>query len=212
MSDATAQNPLIGRSYVDNYQPPGAASPTPTVTSPGQPLPPQPDMPLVAAPTPVEPVAPAAQTTAAPTTSETLEDQNIFDLLGVSSATDQEKEAFLDELQQVIWEDFLENDVELLLTAEELTQLRQLMGTKTGSDLEQQEAVVVFLEKLIPDLEEIMLEKALELKADMVRERIAGMREYYASQEAQLAELNRAEQLLQEDKWSSAAQALNAIT
>jgi len=182
MSDVPAQN----SSYVDTYQPPTA---TPTAS----PAPAQPGMPVKAA------------------TSETIEDQNIFDLLGVTQATDQEKEAFLDELQQVIWEDFLENDVELLLTSEELTQLRQLMGKTDQDQLAQQEAIVVFLEKLIPDLEEIMLEKALELKSDMVKERIAGMREYYANQPEKLTALSEAESLMQADKWQSVATSLNAL-
>lgn len=157
------------------------------------------------------PTPPASTPTSPSTTSESLEDQNIFYLLGVENGTSEQKETFLDELQQVIWEDFLENDVQLLLTKDELSQLQQMTGDDMKKPLMEQEAVVVFLEKLIPDLEEIMLEKALELKADLMKERIAGMRELMSGKTEELAKISDAEQLLNEDKWLSAARLLNSI-
>ncbi|MFO7719004.1 MAG: hypothetical protein R6W85_01020, partial [Gillisia sp.] len=104
-----------------------------------------------------------------------LEAQNIFDLLGVASGSDQEKESFLDELQQAIWEDFMENDLKVLVTDDEMKEVRAIMDKPGQSEIEKQEAVVNYLEKLIPDLEDIMLEKALELKEEMVKERVAGL-------------------------------------
>lgn len=170
-----------------------------------QPLPPLSSQ--VTAPAPAAPAAPSPAAAA----GESLEDQNIFDLLGVTDGTDQEKESFLDELQQVIWEDFLENDVKLLLTTEELKQLDELVKGESKNDLEKQEKIVVFLEKLVPDLEEIMLEKALELKADLVKERIAGMKEYFAQNQQALTTLGDAEQKIAADQWRSAAQLLNGL-
>lgn len=202
MSDTPAQN----LSYADSYQPPTVGEAPTTQSMPANPS---------AAPTP-PPVSdtPSTSPSASPSEAmtESLEDQNIFELLGVTKASDQDKEAFLDELQQVIWEDFLENDVELLLTPEEVAQLRQLMGDSSLDELAQQEAIVVFLEKIIPDLEEIMLEKALGLKSDMVKERLAGMREYFVAQPEKMTQISEAENLIQEDKWRSAAQTLNALS
>lgn len=145
--------------------------------------------------------------------SQALEDQNIFELLGVTEGTDEEREAFLDELQQVIWEDFLESDLKLLVTSEEYAGLEPLLqtGGDQSADMDLQEELVGKLEKLIPDLEEIMLEKALELKADLVRERIAGMKEYYSGNEAALNSLQEAEAKVMEDRWFDAAQTLNQI-
>lgn len=142
---------------------------------------------------------------------ESLEAQNIFELLGVNDGSDDEKEKFLDELQQVIWEDFLEKDVELLVTSEEKQKVDEILAKQDLSELEKQEQLVVYLEKLIPDLEEIMLEKALDLKRDLFKERIAGFKEYYAGNEQSLAEVNRAESLINQDKWKSASQAMNSI-
>lgn len=144
--------------------------------------------------------------------AERLEDQNIFNLLGVTDGTDEEKEAFLDELQQVIWEDFLENDVELLVTANEMEQVNTILTKENVDDLEKQEELVVYLEKLIPELEEIMLEKALELKEEMVRERLMGMKEFHAGKQNELDTITQAESFIQQDKWKSGVDLLNSIT
>jgi hypothetical protein len=236
MTDNTAPT----ASYVDTYSPPAASTAAPTPVAPVPSVAPSTPTPVVTeAPTapmytppavvtpPVTPAAmPAVTSPSTPEPAETpepaatsqspitqaLEDQNIFFLLGVTEAKDEEKESFLDELQQVIWEDFLENDVELLITQEEMTELKTIMGQKPSNDLEQQEAIVTYLEKLIPDLEEIMLEKALELKADMVKERVEAMKEYYTAQPEVLEKLHKATTLMTDDQWREAAEVLNSIT
>jgi hypothetical protein len=196
------QNPVPPVSYVDDYQPPAANpvnQPAPSMPSP---------VPVPAAPMQV-PTPMASAPTAS--VSQALEDQNIFFLLGVDDGSDEEKESFLDELQQVIWEDFLENDVQLLITEEEKQALQQIQAKTDLSEEDKQEEMVVYLEKLIPDLEEIMLEKALELKEDMVKERIAGMREYYADNLEQLKKVDEADALVRDDKWRDAAAVLNSL-
>ncbi|NCN03952.1 MAG: hypothetical protein GW942_02665 [Candidatus Pacebacteria bacterium] len=140
---------------------------------------------------------------------QSLETQNIFDLLGVSDGNDDEKEAFLDELQEVIWEDFIENDVELLLNEEQLKELREI--EEKGQTREVQEEMLVYLEELLPDLEDIMMDKALELKEDMVLERISGMKEFYSGNQNALDQITRAEELISENKWSDAGNLLNSI-
>lgn len=216
-----SSKPQDDNSYVDDYQPPAK-----DVSLPGDPPAPAPIDPTptpatidpVPTPAPIEPapvpavpedkpaaITPKDQETAA----EALEDQNIFFLLGVEDSSEEEKEAFLDELQQVIWEDFIEIDVKSLITPEEFDQLKAIMNK--GDGVEVQEEMVVFLEKLIPDLEKIMLEKALELKEEMVMERIAGMSEYYLGKEEQLAKINQAKELISKDKWHQGAKLLNSV-
>jgi hypothetical protein len=186
-SSQTTQN----SSYVDDYLPPrsmGSATPTSIPAS----------MPT---------------TNPSPTkASQTLEDQNIFHLLGVEDATEDEKEAFLDELQQVIWEDFLENDVDLLLTEEELAEFKKIADKPGLSEEDRQGEMVTFLEKLIPDLEKIMLEKALELKEEMMRERINQLLSQYKEMPEKVAQVHKALQFVDDQQWRSAAETLNAMS
>lgn len=141
--------------------------------------------------------------------TQNLEDQNIFELLGITEASAQEQEEFLDQLQEVIWQDFVQNDVELLLTKSEYSEFSALPDTGSASDL--QEAQIGYLENLIPDLEEIMLEKALTLKEAMVRERIISLREFFAEDGVKLNQVNQAEELINEGKWVDAAQKMNSL-
>jgi hypothetical protein len=193
-------------SYVDSYQPPQHAEPQLT------PTPPEPPTPMVtseAIESQIENDASTSKPSSMPV-SQTLEDQNIFTLLGVDGSNE-EKEAFLDELQQVIWEDFLDRDVELLITDEEMVGLKAILDKKELKVEDQQEEVLVYLDKLVPDLEAIMLEKALELKEDMVRERVAGMKEFYAGNQESLDKLNKAEAMMNDGQWKDAADLLNSI-
>ncbi len=165
---------------------------------------------------PAVPAAPVSSTQApssepAEPSAESLDAQNIFELLGVMDGSEAEKEAFLDELQQVIWEDFLENDAQLLLTKAEMTELQGMLAQVGKSDSERQEMAVGFLEKLIPDLESIMLEKALELKREMVFERAAGLRELHSGKAEMLTKITEAELAFKQDKWHSGARILNTL-
>jgi hypothetical protein len=207
MTDFTSSQPVAPASDdISAYVPPAAApTPVPVVA-------PAPMAAAVPVAAPVEaPVTPTpAPAAPAEVDAESLEAQNIFELLGVSDGTEVEKENFLDELQQVIWEDFVEHDLSLLLTREELGQV-QAIKAKAGQVQQQQEEIVGYIEKLVPDLEEIMLEKALELKRQMVRERIKGLRQYLAGKPDQLPRIDAIEQLMKADKWASVAKELNSI-
>jgi hypothetical protein len=157
----------------------------------------------------VPPVSPVASSSTSP--SQALEDQNIFTLLGIDSAKEEEKETFLDEIQEVIWQDFLETDLELLVTQDEMAEFKKIQA-KPGIDEDQRQSEMIeFLEKLIPDLEKIMLEKALELKEEMVRERVKDMANVFASNARIIGEIDRARELMDDNQWREAANVLNAI-
>lgn len=206
----SSQDPQVQQppeTYADDYQPPvgdAQADPFPgEVTS-------------------EEPSSDSAQEVfdgnSSPSSSEeeSLDSQNIFFMLGVEDGNEQLRDGFLNELQDVIWDDFLENDVSLLITTNEKVKFDSMMEKKNAvdankNDEEIQDALVVYLESLIPDLEEIMLEKALDLKSDLFLERIKGLKEFHAENEANLAEISKAEKLLAEDKWRSASEVLNAL-
>lgn len=215
-ADTATQSNNVTPSSI-SYAPPASNASVPT-----PPLGPEPviqslDLPIASQPsstqdtkTPVPTVSSSAEQSN--NSSEELEDQNIFMMLGVSDGTPEQRETFLDELQQVIWEDFLEYDVKLLTTKEEQVELEKMISSTGVSELEKQEKIVVYLEKLIPDLEEIMLEKALELKEEMVRERVKSMREFFTDKPEVLAKIDSAEEMMNGGKWRSAVALLNSLS
>lgn len=195
MTDTTAQNQQT-TSYVDDYAPP-AESQAPTAS---------------AAPADTVPNSTNSGSAMSTEGTEAIEDQNIFVLLGIQEATEDEKNMFLDELQQVIWEDFVEKDVELLLTEDELKDFKVIAENKDLAEDDRQAKMVDFLEKLIPDLEKIMLEKAIELKEQMTRQRISEYMEHFKDNATQLEEVRKAQTLADAGKWKSVGDALNKIT
>ncbi len=133
--------------------------------------------------------------------SQKLEDQSIFDLVGDTDGTAAEREEFLDDLQKVVWDDFLDNDVELLLTDEEMKPLEEIVGRPNVDIIQKQQEIVSYLESKIPDLEEIMLEKALKLKEDLLMERMLAMEQFFADDKVILEKIKEARRLAEEGKY-----------
>ncbi len=219
MQQNANQDP-VSDSYADAYVPPAppvaqplAQQPVadPVVEAMAEPQPEPVAQPL-AQPVADSAVEPEADSSAvSPASTEALADQNIFEMLGVTTGTPEQREQFLDELQQVIWEDFIEHDTTLLLTDAEQAELKTIMQGVPDKSLEQQEKVVVYLEKLIPDLEDIMLEKALQLKEEMARERLRALRELHRNESEKVGIIDQAEQAMNQEQWQTATTLLNTI-
>jgi hypothetical protein len=135
--------------------------------------------------------------------SQLLLFQNIFDLLGIQQATDSEKTLFLDELQDVLWEDCVENDVEALLTEDDFRQFQTI-----SQDREQ---MVNFLEERIVDFGKIMFAKALEFKQELTQERISEYLDFYKDEPDKLEQINKAQSLLHEHRWRDVRAVLNSL-
>lgn len=154
------------------------------------------------------PVADNSKTTPeADLNQEDLKSQNIFDMLGLTNISNEEKDGFLDELEEMIWSDFTTHDLQLILTAEEYTGAKAILD-KSGDETQRKEDLIVYLDKLIPDLDEVLYEKALELKSEMVGERLKKLK----SKGANLEEIKEAEDLISQNRWKSAVSLLNQLS
>ena len=144
--------------------------------------------------------------------SQSLEDQSIFVLLGIMNGTDGERDDFLDRLQKTIWDDFLDNDVELLLTEEEVKPLIEIINEVGLDEDAKQEKMANYLQELIPDLESILMEKALKLKEDLVRERLLSLEQLSADKPEKMQELEQIRNLMNEARWGDVGNKLNAFS
>lgn len=143
--------------------------------------------------------------------SQKLEDQSIFDLVGDNEGSLEEREAFLDDLQKVVWDDFLDNDVELLLTDEEMRPLEEIVSRPEVDAIKKQQEIVNYLESKVPDLEEIMLEKALKLKEDLLMERILATEQFFADKQDVLRRITDIRKMVDEGKFYDVIVALYEI-
>jgi len=143
--------------------------------------------------------------------AQALEDQSIFVLLGIMNGTDDEREDFLDRLQKTIWDDFLDNDVELLLTEEEVKPLIEIINDAGLGEDAKQEKMASYLQELIPDLEGILMEKALKLKEDLVRERHLSLEQLSADKPEKMEELGQIRDLMSNSQWAEVGARLNSF-
>lgn len=142
---------------------------------------------------------------------EDLESQNIFTMLGLENLEETEKEAFLADLEQLIWDNFIEVELPLLLNSEQKAQAEQILADNSKTEDERKEALLVYVEKFIPNLEEVMYKKALSLKKEMFEERLKKMRDQ-ATEENNLslmADLDQVRELVAADRYKTATELLN---
>jgi hypothetical protein len=152
------------------------------------------------------PAESASMTQDSATDEEALPAQNIFEMLGLSNISDEEKNQFLDELEEMIWNDFIEHDLQLLLTSTEYEEAKKILQATYQSEDARKEALLNYLSSLIPDLEEILYQKALELKAEMFAERIKRMS--MDADESMRAKLQEVETLVAQNRFKSALKLL----
>jgi len=117
----------------------------------------------------------------------------------------------LADLEKLIWENFIEVELPLLLNSEEKAQADQILANNAKPEPERKEELLVYVEKFIPNLEEIMYKKALTLKKEMFEERIKKMRQQ-ATEENNLslvADLDQIQELIAAGRYKTATELLN---
>jgi hypothetical protein len=145
------------------------------------------------------------------TSGEDLESQNLFTMLALEDLSDEEKEAFLKDLEQLIWDNFVDVELPLLLNSEEKSQADQILADNNKTENERKEALLVYLEKFVPNLEEIMYKKALNLKREMFEERLKKLRASAAEENnlSLMADLDQIQELIEADRYKTAVNLLN---
>jgi len=154
---------------------------------------------------------PSAEPTPEPVNEEDLEKQNIFAMLGLKNLEESEKEAFLADLEQLIWDNFVEVELPLLLNSEQKAQADQILADQSKAENERREALLAYVEPFIPNLDEVMYKKALSLKKEMFEERVKKMRDQ-ATEENNLslmADLDQIQELIAAGRYKTATELLN---
>lgn len=147
---------------------------------------------------------------------ESLSSLNIFFLLGAQNLPQAEQDRYLEELQNVVWDNFISYDIHQFPEVNQQEVANVLAkynkaNLSTEDKLAQQEEILLLLEKYLPNLEDIILQKALQLKQQLVQERLLALKEKYADNQQASQQLMQAENLLQQEAWSAAAEILNSL-
>lgn len=97
---------------------------------------------------------------------------DIFKLLGMFKIPENEKKKNLDEMEETIWQDFVEEDLPLMLREDQKTSFQELLKTSPSA-----EKIINFFGSpptggLPANFEEKYLAKTLEFKAEIAKEQI----------------------------------------
>lgn len=139
-----------------------------------------------------------------------LDQIDVFSLLGMQG-TEEEKMAFLQEMQQTIWSQVVEDEILPTLSQEQITEVEDIMADTSVPLEESQAKVLEFLTRTTPNLPELLKNKILEFKASILVSRIGSLREKYATSPAQLQTLDSVESMLEQGSVQQAVQALSTL-
>lgn len=139
---------------------------------------------------------------------QSLEAQSVFEMLNIDDITADEREEFLNELEELIWEDFIKTDLPLMLTNDEYKGAEEILNSQKNEN-QKKEELLVYVEKILPDIEEIMYEKAIGLKEEMFMERVRKMEEAGAGDQDVLTAIEQVKKLVQVGQWKTAVETLN---
>jgi hypothetical protein len=143
--------------------------------------------------------------------SEQLQKMSIFEMLGVQG-TEEEKEAFLSEVQDVIWQDVVENDLAPLLTESELDEVQAMLNNEATPEDEKRDYLFDMILKKVPNAEEVLLERTMQLKSDLLHERLHGMQQFFVNNPDALAKLEVAHGHIDAEQHDEAVVVLNELS
>jgi len=144
-----------------------------------------------------------------PPAAQQLATMDIFSLLGIENASDEEREMFLNQLQDASWEEVVEDELLAELTEEEVNSIEQTVNDENMSADDKRNALFSMLSDKVPNLEERLADSTNQLKFDLLGERVDGLREYYKDKPDQLSVLDQVEQMVESGNVTEAVNMLN---
>jgi hypothetical protein len=142
-----------------------------------------------------------------------FEQLDIFTVLGVAQ-DDPDREAFLQQMEEAIWEEIVENELSDKLGETELAQIETILNDEAASAEEKRDHLFGMLVDKVPNFEKVVRDYTMAAKRDLLSERLEGTKEYYSQTSPnadKLSQVERAAQLFEAAEFSACAQALNAI-
>lgn len=141
---------------------------------------------------------------------QTLDQIDVFTLLGMSGS-EEEKTEFFDQMYQTIWSQVVEEAILPMLTQDQITEVEDMMADESVDFEESKGHVFAYLLETTPELPELLKEKILEFKAEILVSRIEGLRERYEGNPSELQRIDSIEQMIEEGNVQPALQALATL-
>ncbi|SRR5258708_2876402 len=148
--------------------------------------------------------------TPAQTFPQSLRDIDLIMLLDFQGS-EEEKQAFIQEMQNAVWQDIADTDLVGQLTDTEMEEIMKMLSDETVPAAAKQEMVTAQLMGKFPNIKEIVSHRALQFKADLFRERAEGIKMHYASNPENVQKVEQALATAQGGDYVQAAQLLKQL-
>lgn len=146
-----------------------------------------------------------------PTAQNALQTMDVFTLLGTTGSPE-DREAFLTELQDAIWQEVAEEHLASQLSDQEMDEISRVMDDTSLSVEAKRNKLFEVLGQKVPDIEKILEDKTIQIKEDLLTERLEGMMVYYEEDEDAMRRLEEADDLLLSEKYAEAVAILNDLS
>ncbi len=147
-----------------------------------------------------------------PTAQSALQSLDIFQLLGYTGSDEAEKNQILEEAQALLLQDLLETDLATRLSPEDLARTKQLLGDQSQPVEQRQTNLLSFLHEKLTDLDQLLLTKTAQMKLDVITERLADLKQEFATDAFASQQLAQAELWLHRENYAEAAKIMNVVT
>lgn len=143
-------------------------------------------------------------------TQTPFEQVDIFTVLGVPQ-DDPDREAFLAQMEEAIWEEIVEHELSDKMADADLDQIEAILNDDNTSVNDKRDKLFSILVEKIPEFETVVREYTMAAKTDLLLERVEGLQEYYSQDQAKLEQVNKASGLFDQGEYTACVMALNAI-
>lgn len=143
--------------------------------------------------------------------SDQLQKMSIFEMLG-AEGTEEEKDQFLSQIQDVIWQDVVEKDLAPLLNDDEISQVEAKLSDDTLSNEDKRDYLFDLIMEKVPQAEQVLLDRTMQLKSDLLHERLHGMDHYFANDAAAQTKLQAAHGHLDAQEYDQCVALLNELS
>lgn len=106
---------------------------------------------------------------------KTLDQYNLFDLMGLANMTSSQKEAMLIDINTSIWNDFIDQNLMLMLTQDQM----QVIKNKLIKN-EEVEKILKYVAKIVPNIFNLMDEFARQFKFNYIKDHFLLMLDEYS--------------------------------
>ena len=138
-----------------------------------------------------------------------IDGMDIFEVLDISASM-QEREQFLIQLSDAIWNDVIQSRLEDM-TEDQVARVDEALTDQQLTDNQKYDRLFSIFHEIVPNAEQMVAETAKRIKIEFLKARIDGLMEFYHSNVAALQTVRMASDMFNQQRFYDAVKLLNSL-